>query len=121
MDRWTRNERVYRHLLGMGLIAVPIFADADRTRIDHIVVTSELPFALTEGAAGAGVGLPVAGAEIGQCVRSSVGDRDNVVDFPPVLGVPVTVVAPADDDPESIPAPNSTVEPRGSPADIPEG
>ena len=45
MDRWTRNERLYRHLLGMGLVAIPIFVGEDRTRIDHLLVTTELPFA----------------------------------------------------------------------------
>jgi catechol 2,3-dioxygenase-like lactoylglutathione lyase family enzyme len=43
MDPWTRNERLYRHLLGLGLVAVPIFSDGDRTRIDHILVSVGLP------------------------------------------------------------------------------
>ncbi len=43
MDTWTRNERLYRHLLGLGLVAVPIFSDGDRTRIDHILVSVAIP------------------------------------------------------------------------------
>ncbi len=103
MDRFTRNERLYRHLLSMGLVAVPIFADADRTRIDHLMVTTELPFLIqvecaegaqtaqsvragdtSESAAGAGVGEPVSGAQIANVVAAADQGGDNVIDFPAV-------------------------------------
>ena len=43
MDRWSRNERLYRYLLGMGLVVDPVFSDAEQTRIDHMVVSVDLP------------------------------------------------------------------------------
>lgn len=42
MDRWSRHERLYRHLLSMGLVVDPVFADDARTQIDHLVVSVDL-------------------------------------------------------------------------------
>ena len=86
MDRWTRNERLYRHLLGLGLVVDPVFADEARTQIDHLRVSVDLPRAsVTDAPTVAGVVVPVTGAEIGESVSTAARDGANVIDFPPVL------------------------------------
>lgn len=87
MTRWARNERLYRHLLGMGLVVEPIFADEDKTQIDHLRVTTELPFVqdASQQTAEPGIGAPVQGAKVLKIVRSAESDGDDVVDLPPVL------------------------------------
>ena len=46
-------ERLYRHLLGMGLYVSPIFADAERGRIAHLHVSIDLPSQLASDPAAA--------------------------------------------------------------------
>ena len=84
MTRWARNERLYRHLLSLGLVVDPVFADEARTQIDHLRVSADLP-GLADAPAVAGVVMPMPGAEVGQGIRTAAGDGANVVDFPPVL------------------------------------
>lgn len=88
MDRWTRNERLYRHLLGMGLVVNPVFANEERTQIDHLIVSTDLPLAgsgSSEAPAVAGVGFPVERTKVSETIGPAVSDGTNVVDFPPVL------------------------------------
>lgn len=90
MDKWTRNERVYRFLLGLGLVVTPIFEDHDHTRIKCLVVAAALDHAdpvesISEQASQLGIIAPVEGPEIGEGVGSIERGRENVVDFPPVL------------------------------------
>jgi hypothetical protein len=92
MDRWSRNERLYRHLLGLGLIVIPIFASEDRAKIDHLLVSVELPIAGDvvpqdggEHAAVAGVVPPMECADVAGVVGAAEGASDNVVEFPSVL------------------------------------
>src|ERR1700722_8928855 len=112
MSRWVRSERLYRQLLAMGLVAIPMFADDDRTRIDHLLVTVELPFAserlseslvlveggqtteetaptsdsgATEHPAEDSVLAPVESAEVEQVIHAAEGDGNNVIEFPPEL------------------------------------
>lgn len=87
MDRWTRNERLYRHLLGLGLVVDPVFADEARTQIDHLIVSADLPVTepVAQQAAQASVHSPMQRTQVGHVITSTERDRDNVVDFPPVL------------------------------------
>lgn len=86
MDRWTRNERLYRHLLGLGLVVDPVFADEARTQIDHLRVSVDLPRAgVADTTAVAGVVMPMTGTEVGEGFGATTRDGANVIDFPPVL------------------------------------
>jgi hypothetical protein len=77
MDRWTRNERLYRHLLSLGLVVVPMFADDDRARIDHLWVSIDLPEQVTvlrgvpQETAVTGVVPPLQGTQM----RGAIGAR----------------------------------------------
>ena len=89
LDRWVRNERLYRHLLGLGLVAIPVFEDGDRVRMDHILVSSEWPLqarqGIPEGGAMGSVALPMEGAAVGYVVGAAEPCRNGVVvDFPTV-------------------------------------
>lgn len=81
MSRWARNERLYRHLLAMGLVVEPVFADSAQTRIDHLRVTSELPFfdGVSEQPAQSGICSTVQRTEIGNVIRSAESLRDGIV------------------------------------------
>jgi hypothetical protein len=106
MDRYSRTERLYRHLLGMGLYVAPVFADASHERIDYLYVRIDLPPQSAEDvpaaagprpdnsqASGSGeratcglVASPVARTEIGQVIATAENPGDNVIYLPPVLG-----------------------------------
>lgn len=95
-----RAERLYQHLLGMGLCVWPIFADDNRERIDHLHVSVDLPQQSasntaaapgdTEGeggrerSAGSLVTLPVSRPEIAQDAEAAERLGDNVVLLPPI-------------------------------------
>ena len=93
MSRWSRNERLYRYLLGLGLVVEPIFEDSDRTRINHMLVGTEFPLAkasiaesVPEHAAMAGVILPIQRSEIRDGVKAAEPRGDGVVvEFPSVF------------------------------------
>lgn len=93
MDRWTRHERLYRHLLSLGLVVIPMFADGDETRIDHLLVSVDLELApaqpalegVAEEAAQTGIDAPMEGAKIRPAIRPEQSTGLNVVDFPPKL------------------------------------
>lgn len=88
MTRWVRNERLYRHLLGLGLVVNPVFTDEARTQIDHLIVSVDLPLLAQEVAqmpAQGGVVTPIERTKVDDPVAPAEGAGDNVVDFPPVL------------------------------------
>lgn len=43
MDRWTRNERLYRYLRDMGLFVVPVYSDGERPGIEYLQVATSMP------------------------------------------------------------------------------
>jgi hypothetical protein len=43
MDRWTRNERLYRHLRDMGLFVVPVYSDGEQPGIEYMHVATSMP------------------------------------------------------------------------------
>lgn len=87
MNRWARNERLYRHLLGLGLVVDPVFADEARTQIDHLRVSVDLPTTdrIAEPPTGGGIGAPMEWAKIDERITTAEGGGANVVDFPPIV------------------------------------
>lgn len=84
MDRWSRNARVYQFLKGMGLFVCPVPEKDDPTRINHLIVSADLPFAgeVAEDDAKARVCGPAERPKLGNAVQPARGGGDNVVDFP---------------------------------------
>ena len=74
MDRWSRNQRLYETLKGMGLFATPIPEPDDPTKIREIIVSADLP---------PDVSAPVQRPEVGNVIGAPCSDGDNVINFPP--------------------------------------
>ena len=87
-----RNQRIYDSLLTTGLYVEAVYCADDPTMIDHIIVgaapptdrltttepsTQEPPKTLVDGV----VQSPFVASEI----RAPKGDRDNVINLPPVV------------------------------------
>ncbi|MDD9962274.1 MAG: hypothetical protein OXU70_09310 [Gammaproteobacteria bacterium] len=97
MQPWTRNQRLYEALKGMGLFVTPIPFKDDPEKLNWIQVSVQTPADdladLTdrmkpsdqEGLVPRGIGSPMQGAQVADVVRPSPADGDNVVYFPPVL------------------------------------
>ena len=90
MDRSSRNKRLYETLKGMGLYVSPIFADAEHTMIDSLLVAADLPTCqngapAAEKPTSCGVVSPMKRSEIREAVTPALGLRCNVVDFPTVI------------------------------------
>lgn len=79
MDRWTRNQRLYETLKGMGLFVVPIPEADDPSKISQLLVSADLPPDVTR------IGVPMERPQVGQVIASPVGEGDNVIHFPTVL------------------------------------
>lgn len=79
MDKYTRNQRLYETLVGMGLYCQPVYGPG--LQIEALYVSAELP---SETAAVRCVTFPVTGPQVGQGVTSSSRRGSNVVDFPPI-------------------------------------
>lgn len=90
MHRFARNRRLYEHLMDMGLVVAPILVDGDPERIDCLVVAAA-PWKQNVDVLPSGVGAPLEGAEVVDAVVPAPHNRKNVVDFPTVIGVPVSV------------------------------
>jgi hypothetical protein len=43
MDRWTRNERLYRYLRDLGLFVVPVYSDGEYPGIEYLQVATSMP------------------------------------------------------------------------------
>ena len=43
MDRWTRNERLYRYLRDMGLFVEPVYSDGEYPGIEYLQVATSMP------------------------------------------------------------------------------
>ena len=91
MDIGSRNARLYDTLKGMGLFVVAIPDENDTTKIKHLVVSADLPFAgkategATQDAAEAGVTGAMQRSQVGNVVASAEDRGMNVVDFPTKL------------------------------------
>jgi hypothetical protein len=89
MDKYSRNERLYRFLLGIGLYVVPIRLSDDANHIDylHVSVTPEpaTPNRVPEMPAETGVALTVERLEVRDVIRSAECSGDGVViDLPTI-------------------------------------
>jgi len=76
MDKYSRNERLYSALLGMGLICDPIRNENDPSKIESISVSAD------EGFVTPYVAPPVTRSESIDSVVATSGS-ENVIDFPP--------------------------------------
>lgn len=76
MDRWSRNQRLYETLKGMGVYVTPIPEPGDPTKIRQMIVSADLP---------SDVDAPVERTKVRDVVGPSASDGLNVIDFPPVL------------------------------------
>ena len=88
MDPWTRNERLYRHLLGLGLIVFPITVEGDETKIDHLWVSTSLSasHSRAEQSAERPVHAAMERPQVGDGVISAESPGDGVVvKLPPKL------------------------------------
>jgi hypothetical protein len=87
MDRWSRNQRLYETLKGMGLYVIPIPDSDDPSKIRELRVSAELPLAesVAEHTAQARVVPAVKRPVVGVGVDAAESGRDNVIDFPTVL------------------------------------
>lgn len=43
MDRWSRNERLFRYLRDLGLFVVPIYSDGEHPGIEYMQVATSMP------------------------------------------------------------------------------
>jgi hypothetical protein len=43
MDRWARNERLYRHLRDLGFFVVPVYSDGECSGIEYLHVATSMP------------------------------------------------------------------------------
>lgn len=85
MDRWSRNQRLYETLKGMGLYVSPIPEANDPTRIKEMIVAADLPVQETaEQTAQASVVLAVQGPQVADVVGAAEGAGMNVVLFPAI-------------------------------------
>ena len=85
MDTYSRNERLYRFLLGMGLFVIPVRLGDNPSEIDYLHV-SVAPETATKAAqrvpetsAETSVGDVVKGPEVGEVIRSAECDGNGVV------------------------------------------
>jgi hypothetical protein len=98
MDKYSRNERLYYLLLGMGLIVHPIRLGTDLSKIDHLHVSVALSTTETaasepalgenmgESAAEAGVDAAMQRSQVADIISPAEGNGEGiVVDFPTVL------------------------------------
>jgi hypothetical protein len=86
MDRWSRNQRLYETLKGMGLYVSPIPEPGDPTKIREMIVAADLPFEQpTQCAAEAGVVGVMKRSQVRDVVRPAESVGDNVINFPSVL------------------------------------
>ena len=88
MHRFVRNRRLYDHLFAMGLHIDAVLVGGNPDKIDSLIVSTA---PRTVNLLPSDVGLPVQGSQVGEKVTPPVSDRDNVIDFPSRVGVPVAI------------------------------
>jgi hypothetical protein len=86
MDRWSRNQRLYETLKGLGLFVSPIPEPNDPTKIKEMIVAADLPFEQTgQGTPETSVLCMMQGPEVRKVVAAADATGENVVNFPSVL------------------------------------
>jgi hypothetical protein len=85
MDIWSRNERLYQTLKGMGLFVSPIPDVSDPLRIAGMVVSAGLvPEDAAENTAKTGIGLAVERPQVADVIAPAESGRENVINLPAV-------------------------------------
>jgi hypothetical protein len=85
MDRWSRNQRLYETLKGMGLYVSPIPEQDDPTKIREMIVSADLPFEYpAQQPAKSGVVGAIERSEIRDIVTAQESAGMNVIDFPSI-------------------------------------
>ena len=88
MNRFARNRRLYDHLFAMGMYVDAVLVGGNPDKIDSLIVSTA---PRTVNLLPSDVDLPVQAPQVGEQVTPPACDRDNVVDFPSVVGVPVAI------------------------------
>ena len=85
MDVWTRNERLYETLRGMGLFVSPIPDIDDPDKIAAVWVSAGLlPQQCGEKPTARSVPLAVKGSQIAVDIQAAKGRCGNVINLPPM-------------------------------------
>jgi hypothetical protein len=91
MDEYSRNERLYRFLLAMGLYVVPIRLGEDPSQIDYMQVSvtaetaAQVAQRVAKSCAETSIDSVVEGTEVGEVIRPAERDSDGVViNLPPI-------------------------------------
>lgn len=74
MDVGSRNARLCETLQGMGLFVLPVFAEDDPERLDHMLVSAGLPTLtkqVAKNATSATVAVPVTSSQVAQHIQSA--------------------------------------------------
>ena len=79
MDVAARNQRLYEHLKALGLFVAVTSDPDDRSVIDSLTVSAGSPKVQL---APFDVCFPLEGSEVGDDIRATIRDADNVIDFP---------------------------------------
>ena len=79
MDKYSRNQRLFETLVGMGVVCHPIYGPG--MRIEAMYVSADL---LSQEAAERCVQFPVEGPQVGNVVGPTGLSGNNVVNFPPI-------------------------------------
>ena len=74
----------------MGLHVDAVLVGGNPDKIDSLIV-STAPRTVNVDALPSNVGLPVQGTQVGNMISPPVSNRENVIDFPPVVGRPVAI------------------------------
>ncbi len=96
MAPWVRNARLYETLKGMGLFVTAVPFKDGPSKINWIQVYTQMPADTLEDlmdrmvpsdadSVPRHVSSPLQGAQIRDVVTPASADRDNVIDFPPVV------------------------------------
>ena len=88
MNRFARNRRLYDHRFSMGLHVDVVLVGGNPDKIDSLIVSTATP---KVSLLPSDVSLPVQGSQVGEQVTPPVSNRDNMIDFPSVVGVPVAI------------------------------
>ena len=89
MNRFARNRRLYDYLFDMGLYVDAVCIDGNPDKIDRLIVSTAPP---KVNLVPENIRPPVQGTEIAQDAEPPLSLRDNVIEFPTVVRVPVSVL-----------------------------
>jgi hypothetical protein len=84
-DRWSRNQRLYETLKGMGLYVSPMPEPDDPTKIREMIVAADLPFKHpAQQPTEPGVSGTMQGPHVRNVIEAAESGGVNVIQFPAV-------------------------------------